>query len=230
MADTPISELSAASVVADNDIAVTVQGGETKKCIWSIIKSYILGGKTIGGSATGDIATNNGTQTQTNKTLVTPIINTPKLNGSVQLESTSTELNKMHGLLTSAAELGYVKDVSAPIQAQLDLKLPTTYLADIITRMKVYSLEFEYDAATKTITEDDILGGDFAHYVGRHVLVQQYKFNGSNDMVAEKPEVKLCQRTNSSTVHLDKIELSSLTSGVYLIVLGYQLVPIPGTS
>lgn len=55
-------------------------------------------------------------QTLTNKTLESPLINTPKINGIVSLNATSTELNAMVG-------------ISSNVQTQLNNKLGSTETA-----------------------------------------------------------------------------------------------------
>ena len=64
------------------------------------------------------MVTESGTQTLTNKTLTLP-----KVNESVDLTSTSTELNILDGATLSTTELNYVDGVTSAIQTQLDGKV-----------------------------------------------------------------------------------------------------------
>jgi len=64
------------------------------------VKSYVLNGKTVGGTAPGDIVNIDSSQTLTNKRL-----NSPAINSSTPTSATSAELNIMHGATITTAEL-----------------------------------------------------------------------------------------------------------------------------
>ena len=104
--------------------------GTVKKSALSRMLTYILGGKTIGGTSAGDILDNNSAQTMTNKTMTSPVFN-----GGAALVPTSTQVNATYALTAdrvvistggvptasaiTATELGYLDNATGNIQAQI---------------------------------------------------------------------------------------------------------------
>jgi len=88
-----------------------------------------------GGGTSGDVtlnidstvATLAGTQTFTNKTLTSPILNTPTIGTSFTIGGatiTEAELEILDGATLSTTELNYVDGVTSSIQTQIDAKAP----------------------------------------------------------------------------------------------------------
>jgi len=67
-----------------------------------------------------DFATIGGTETLTDKTLTSPVINGGTLNGGAALTVDSTELNKLDGVTTTAAQLNYINTTTSNVQSQLN--------------------------------------------------------------------------------------------------------------
>lgn len=225
MPDSKISLLPEATSINDSDICALVQSSTTKRSYWSLIKSYILGGRTIGGTGSSDVTTNGGIQTQTNKTLTAPNINSPVINNGATLNATSTDLDKMRDIPTTRTELGYVNGARSNLQAQIDGKVNIGTIADV-TKMFIQS--FAYSAATKEITESAILNGLGGFYVDRGVTVQLYKYMDTNKMELQSNPINVFQVTTFRQVHLQQIDINNLTSGDYLVVIIYKLNPISG--
>jgi hypothetical protein len=75
----------------------------------------------------GTVATLAGTQTFTNKTLTSPILNTPTIGTSFTIGGatiTETELEILDGATVTTTELNYVDGVTSAIQTQIDAKAP----------------------------------------------------------------------------------------------------------
>jgi len=75
----------------------------------------------------GTVATLAGTQTFTNKTLTSPILNTPTIGTSFTIGGatiTETELEILDGATVTTTELNYVDGVTSSIQTQIDAKAP----------------------------------------------------------------------------------------------------------
>lgn len=223
--DLKISLLPDATSINDTDFCSLVQNGTTKKSLFSVIKSYILGGRTIGGTGQNDVTINSGAQTMLGKTLVTPALTSPIINGVGNLSATSVELDKMHNLPTTAIELGYVSGARSNLQVQIDSKVSIASIADVT---KIYSQSFAYSGSTKSITEANILNGLSGYYVDRAVQVSLYKYSTADEMDLQTNAIKPSQQTDHSQVHLKGIDITGLTSGNYLVVVIYKLVPISG--
>jgi len=75
----------------------------------------------------GTVATLAGTQTFTNKTLTSPILNTPTIGTSFTIGGatiTEAELEILDGATVTTTELNYVDGVTSAIQTQIDAKAP----------------------------------------------------------------------------------------------------------
>ena len=75
----------------------------------------------------GTVATLAGTQTFTNKTLTSPILNTPTIGTSFTIGGatiTEAELEILDGATVTTTELNYVDGVTSSIQTQIDAKAP----------------------------------------------------------------------------------------------------------
>ena len=96
--------MAAADCVAIEDITA----GNTMKAELADLKQYMLENKTIGGSTAGDIVTIDGSQTLTQKSIISPTIN-----GGAALTSTSDELNKVDGFTGVVADLNAIAGIAA---------------------------------------------------------------------------------------------------------------------
>jgi len=205
------------------------------------VKKYALENKTIGGSAVGDVTTNNGTQTLTGKRL-----DSPKINENVAVTATATEINKLAGCTATTAELNlthtyaakipYLTDVTSAIQAQINgLGLtPTAFTY-------CYGLTFVADDAEKKLSEAAILTAlgistslyyiDYTSMHGTTCTVSAGTYTVIDDTGAAVPNVavKWTTQTTSGTVHLDTLSLTGLSvASSYNVAFSFKIFEIPG--
>jgi len=154
--------------------------GTVKKSALSRMLTYILGGKTIGGTSAGDILDNNSAQTMTNKTMTSPVFN-----GGAALVPTSTQVNATYALTAdrvvistggvptasaiTATELGNLDDATGNIQAQIDSLLGNLDDATGNIQAQIDSLLGNLDDATDNIQAqiDSLLGNLDNAYIAR---------------------------------------------------------------
>jgi hypothetical protein len=115
-----------------------------RKVVLSDIKNYVLNGKTVGGSGTGDIIDNSSQQSLAFKTLTSPTINTPiiatpaisaaTLTGNTVLPATTTIGS------VDATEISHLNGVTHPIQTQLNAL--SAIIGDISARVFCYGVTF----------------------------------------------------------------------------------------
>jgi len=127
-----ITQLSSRGTVAATDEMEIQVSGETttKKTLLSALKTFFFGSAVIGGNAAGDIVTTNGTQTQTNKTMTSPRINTPMLNGTTAITVTGDNVNSLASMTSNVKDaidavvydVAFLEGVSSNIQTQLNAK------------------------------------------------------------------------------------------------------------
>jgi len=234
--------ITGASVDAADVFFITDTSVDTdKKIVASELKAYILDAKTLGGSAAGDVTTNNGTQTLTGKRL-----DSPKINENVAVTATATEINKLAGCTATTAELNlthtyaakipYLTDVTSAIQAQINgLGLtPTAFTY-------CYGLTFVADDAEKKLSEAAILTAlgistslyyiDYTSMHGTTCTVSAGTYTVIDDTGAAVPNVavKWTTQTTSGTVHLDTLSLTGLSvASSYNVALSFKIFEIPG--
>lgn len=116
-----VTEAGAVSLGYSGNDVISLTAGVISVCtatsadlvkLHAITASYTelnqLTGVTVGGSSAGDIATINGTQTLTNKSLTSP-----NINEAVNLTSTSTELNQLDGVTVGGSSPGDIVTINA---------------------------------------------------------------------------------------------------------------------
>jgi len=237
--------ITGASVDAADVFFITDTSVDTdKKIVASELKAYILDAKTLGGSAAGDVTTNNGTQTLTGKTLTSP-----KVNEAVAVTAKATEINKLTGCTATTAELNlthtyaakipYLANVTSDIQAQINgLTVDPLYL------VHCYGLTFTATAASKVLTEDAILTAlglsTSAYYIdassihGTTCTVDAGKYTVLDDTGVTAPNVAISwtTQTDSGTLHLTQLTATGLTytpvASAYNIAFTFKLIAIPG--
>ena len=108
MANKRLKDFTAKAVPEGADVvfANNATVDQEVKVPFSGVKTYVLNGKTIGGTASGDIVNIDSAQTLTNKRL-----NSPAINGTTPTSATSAELNIMHGAIITTAELNRLRTV-----------------------------------------------------------------------------------------------------------------------
>ena len=195
------------------------------------VKKYALENKTIGGSAVGDVTTNNGTQTLTGKTLTSP-----KVNEAVAVTAKATEINKLTGCTATTAELNlthtyaakipYLVNVTSDIQQQINgLSIGSEFL------VHCYKLTFTASGTDKTITEAEILTqGGFSGYVVDHESIHGTVCSVSNgtytvmDFIGGVATVTWTT-AGSTLIHLSEIKIGGLTNGQeYNVAFSYKVI------
>jgi len=224
--------ITGASVDAADVFFITDTSVDTdKKIVASELKAYILDAKTLGGSAAGDVTTNNGTQTLTGKTLTSP-----KVNEAVAVTAKATEINKLTGCTATTAELNlthtyaakipYLINVTSDIQQQINgLSIGSEFL------VHCYKLTFTASGTNKTITEAEILTqGGFSGYVVDHESIHGNVCSVSSgtytvmDFIGGVATVTWTT-AGSTLIHLSEIKISGLTSGQeYNVAFSYKVI------
>jgi len=150
------------STIIDNDIFFVddYTTGNDSHCQAIHIKQYVLNGKTIGGTESGDIVDTDKVQTLKNKRLYEPQINSEKI-----LLSTSEELNKLHNNNITPNDLTALHTYAEKLPALSDLSTSKTVQAQIeniknmveASNYYLYHKIFKADNANKTFSYEDIL-------------------------------------------------------------------------
>jgi hypothetical protein len=216
------------STIAAGDLLLVedIDGAETKAITAQNLGKYVLGNRTIGGTATGDIVTIDGPQTLTAKRLdgvklndtVPLTTNTTELNLLDGLTADATEINKLDGLATTKAELGYVAGARSNIQAQIDtLVVPAGNM--MFYQAWNYSKLFTAAAAAEAVTATTImtaLGLDTNAYVidpsSINIMISTYT-NGRYTMRANSTGTYWNTTTIGTQTILDTVTVGGLTSG-----------------
>lgn len=216
----------------------------TKKSKLSSMLTYILGGKTVGGTGAGDIADIDSAQTFTNKTHISP-----KINENVALVPTSTKINATYALTANRAlvsnangepavspvtstELGCVAGATSPLQAQITALANQTLIGyNFLARQ--YNSDFTIGAGvtTKTITEADIATacGLGSYVVLTPVTIQLMKKDGDTFEEHAGHATKYTSVTDYGQVHLDEINISTLTaSTTYSVSITFTIAARAG--
>jgi hypothetical protein len=104
-----ISDLSSLGAVADADVFVVVDDTDstTKKVAASAVATHVLGNDMVGGTDAGDIATIDDTQTLTNKTLTSPVLNTG-VSGTAVLDEDDMATDSATQIATQQSIKAYV--------------------------------------------------------------------------------------------------------------------------
>lgn len=170
------------------------------------IKDAILGvGINVGGTAPGDVLTNNGAQTISNK-----IISESTVEDTAEVQIGST----MVGIATKMTEIDAKED-----------KLGAS------DKAFTYPMQFTYGATAETISDKDILEGlglddDLYAIAVDSVLLQLREYNGGkyNVLLIDNDTVSAVISPGASE-QLDQIELDGLTQGtVYSLSITVQIV------
>lgn len=178
------------STIIDNDIFFVDDyvNGNDSHCQAIHIKQYVLNGKTIGGTESGDIVDTDKVQTLKNKRL-----NEPQINSETKLLSTSEELNKLHNNNITPNDLTALHTYAEKLPALSDLSTSKTVQAQIdniknmveASNYYLYHKIFKADNANKTFSYEDILSElnidkDIYYIVPGSLMVQLYYIDKLN--------------------------------------------------
>lgn len=192
---------------ATDDIECQVSGEtSTKKKALSAVRTFVLGGATIGGNAAGDILTTNGTQTSTNKTFTSPRLNSPTLNDATSIIVTGAHVNTLSGntyvvktkfdeliaaiaantdkiSLATKTEIGMLSGVTSAIQTQLNAL--SAQIPSPTGMVSTYSLTFATGAGetTKQISQATLIAPEVEGNYGidpASIVVSLFISDGGN--------------------------------------------------
>lgn len=192
------------------------------------VKSYVLGGKTVGGTAPGDIVNIDSAQTLTNKRL-----NSPAINSTTITSATSAELNILHGATITTQELNRLQGITDNIQAQLNALNTSAYVAT--QRTYTYGTGTITGEATQIITDSALVantGLGSSYYTNPDsITVAIYKLD-SGVWVLQTPtsplRVEFSTRVIYETTVLNQIKVSLEEANTYKIIITYKVMQVTG--
>jgi len=191
------------------------------------VKSYVLDGKTVGGTAPGDIVNIDSAQTLTNKRL-----NSPAINSTTPTSATSAELNILHGAIITTAELNRLQGVTDNIQAQLNALSAVTY--DVRQHTYTYGTGTIAGVGSQIITDSALVAntGLTGWYTNPDsITVSVYRLD-SGIWVLQAPispiKVAFSTRVINETTVLNQIEVSLEEANTYKIIITYKVMQITG--
>lgn len=192
------------------------------------VKSYVLDGKTVGGTAPGDIVNIDSAQTLTNKRL-----NSPAINSTTITSATSAELNILHGATITTQELNRLQGITDNIQAQLNALSTSAYVAT--QRTYTYGTGTITGVANQIITDSALVAntGLGSSYFANpdSITVAIYKLD-SGVWVLQTPtsplHVEFSTRVIYETTVLNQIKVSLEEANTYKIIITYKVMQVTG--
>ena len=192
------------------------------------VKSYVLGGKTVGGTAPGDIVNIDSAQTLTNKRL-----NSPAINSTTITSATSAELNILHGATITTQELNRLQGITDNIQAQLNALSTSAYVAT--QRTYTYGTGTITGMGSQIITDSALVantGLGSSYYTNPDsITVAIYKLD-SGVWVLQTPTsplwVGFSTRVIYETTVLNQIKVSLEEANTYKIIITYKVMQVTG--
>lgn len=163
------TDINDSDVLPLHDVGV---GSTFKTKIETLIKK-VLGNRTIGGTASTDVTTNNATQTLTGKRL-----DSPKINESGTTSVTSTTLNALQAV---AAKIGYLGDVTTNIGAAITA---ASKYSQNVDHTFLYSVDFASGETSRTVDKSTIFSSfsmSTSSYgiLPRSIAIDVYSIDGS---------------------------------------------------
>jgi hypothetical protein len=192
------------------------------------VKSYVLDGKKVGGTAPGDIVDIDTPQTLKNKRL-----NSPGINDTSAVTAKSAELNIMHGAIITTAELNRLQGVTDNIQAQLNALSAVAY--DARQRTYTYGTGTITGVGSQIITDSALVantGLGSSYYVNPDsITVAIYKLDGAI-WVLQTPtsplRAEFSTRVIYETTVLNQVKVSLEEANTYKIIITYKVMQITG--
>lgn len=229
MANKRLKDFTAKAVPEGADVifANNATVDQEVKVPFSGVKTYVLDGKTIGGTASGDIVDIDTPQTLTNKRL-----NSPGINDTSAVTANSAELNIMHGAIITTAELNRLQGITDNIQAQLNALNTSAYVAT--QRTYTYGTGTITGVGSQIITDAELVNntGLTGWYTNPDsITVSVYELD-SNQWALQAPispiKVAFSTRTVYMTTVLNQIEIALSDAKSYKIVVTYKIMQITG--
>jgi len=230
MANKRLKDFTAKAVPEGADVvfANNATVDQEVKVPFSGVKTYVLNGKTIGGTASGDIVNIDSAQTLTNKRL-----NSPAINDTTPTSATSAELNILHGATITTAELNRLQGVTDNIQAQLNALSAVAY--DVRQRTYTYGTGTITGVGSQIITDSALVAntglGSSYHANPDSITVAIYKLD-SGVWVLQTPTSPLravfSTRVIYETTVLNQIIVSLEEAQTYKIIITYKVMETTG--
>jgi len=236
--DYKLSELPVASSLNLTDYMTLLQSGANKIALLSVLKALLLEGKTIGGSAAGDIADIDSIQQFTNKLLSACSLGFPYINSeSVQCNVTSEDINKIVDHLDgsdynhAAEHISFSSIHGSNVDDALSglLAAVATLVSFAASKVsRTYALQWTQSGTTKTITEATILAAlGVTNYVvlPSGFQIQLWTYDGvSKSNPATGVTIGWYETEVNGQMRLDEVVLGSLTNAqVYKISISCLL-------
>lgn len=230
MADKRITGLSAITSVGATDVLHIGQSAADKKITWPNFTSSVLGAHVIGGTAAGDITTNNGTQTLTGKTLNAPTITnsvqttgtynsptivSPIINAGSVLTVNSTQINNVAATTTTTTQLNYCNTLTSNVQTNLDAKVRR------YSPVQIYPISYaaEYKASAggqisfgyADILSSIGLSGTSFRIAADSYMIQLYNasINGRYQLVADAV-IRIHYTEDASNLNISTVDITNL--------------------
>ena len=229
MANKRLKDFTAKAVPEGADVvfANNATVNQEVKVPFTGVKSYVLDGKTVGGTAPGDIVNIDSAQTLTNKRL-----NLPAINSTTPTSATSAELNILHGATITTAELNRLQGVTDNIQAQLNALSAVAY--DVRQRTYTYGTGTITGVVSQIITDSALVHntGLTGWYTNPDsITVSVYELQ-SNQWILQAPispiKVAFSTRVIYEIPVLNQIEVSLEKAQTYKIIITYKVMEITG--
>jgi len=192
------------------------------------VKSYVLDGKTIGGTASGDIVNIDSAQTLTNKRL-----NSPAINDTTPTSATSAELNILHGATITTAELNRLQGVTDNIQAQLNALSAVAY--DVRQRTYTYGTGTITGVGSQIITDSELVAntglGSSYHVNPDSITVAIYKLDSDVwdlQTLTSPLRALFSTRVIYETTVLNQIIVALEEANTYKIIITYKVMQVTG--
>ena len=221
------------------------------------VKSYVLDGKTVGGTAPGDIVNIDSSQTLTNKRLNSPAINssTPTSATSAELNImhgatittaelnimhgaiiTTAELNILHGATITTAELNRLQGITDNIQAQLNALATSAYVTT--QRTYTYGTGTITGVSSQIITDAELvnntgLDSSWWHANPDSITVAIYKLDSTKGVwILQTPtsplRAEFSTRVIYDTTVLNQVIVLLEEAQTYKIIITYKVKQIAG--
>jgi hypothetical protein len=234
MANKRLTDFSGKTTPAGNDYAYIHDNtsGQERKTLLSAISSYVLGGKTVGGTSAGDIANIDSSQTLTNKRL-----NSPGINSATALTADSAELNKLDGCTVTTAELNKLSGVTSNIQTQLSTLFSS--LGALANTHYHYGLNVTTASTNIAISEATLranagITSDYRiSHIGLCVQTAQlvsstYQVLDPGGISTSEGQVTYTSTTTNGVTHLSEISIKCETATTYNVTVIYTAVSVAG--
>jgi len=230
MATKRLIDFTQKSVPEENDVVYANDRivDQEVKVPFSGVKTYVLDGKTVGGTAPGDIVNIDSAQTLTNKRL-----NSPAINSTTPTSATSAELNILHGATITTAELSRLQGVTDNIQAQLNELNASAYVAT--QRTYTYGTGTITGVGSQIITDAELVNNagldSYWHANPDSITIAIYQLD-SGLWFLQTPTSPLRAEFSTRTVYmttvLNQIKVSLEEANTYKIIITYKVMQITG--